>query len=56
MGLGQCCTFLWTRAYIYLGYNPQTTTNSGCKPSLSTSTGQSCAARIMELDNWQMKY
>ena len=28
----------------------------GCNPKLSTSTGYSCAARIMELDNFQMKY
>ena len=27
-----------------------------CNPKSQTSTGRSCAARIMELDDWKMKY
>ena len=30
--------------------------NTNCNPKSKTSSGQGCAARIMEFDNWEMKY
>ena len=45
--------------YIYSGRTIEDAKNgmkSNCNPKSQTSTGRSCAARIMELDDWKMKY
>ena len=43
--------------YIYRYGDPEeASTKYHCDPKTSTSTGVSCAARIIELDNWEMKY
>lgn len=43
--------------YIYRYGDPEeASTKYYCDPKSSTSTGTSCAARIIELDNWEMKY